>query len=298
MSDEASLQESPQVRVLGHYGALLSLVELGLGTTLQAFRIPFGGLFLSLNQGYLLTCASIKTGDPRIAYSISNVAAVMKSLAPAGNKLGPMLSLSMQGLLFSLGTRIGVNLPGLVLGSVLLSLWSFVQPVITYYLFFGDTLFEAVRILYQKTLPFHALREEDLLGSLLGLMGLKALTAIGLTFLAWRRKGDESLQERLVIFAKANPVSNQHPAVLALRDLSRPLFLASLGLTAVFLFYSQHHRSSIIWHLLRPLAVGFVFFYFSRTLTLDRWLSRLHGGPWGDFAKGCEIALGRLRKVL
>ncbi len=298
MSDKNAVERSSQTEALGHYGALLSLVELGLGTTLQAFRVPFGGLFLSLNQGYLLTCASIKTGDASIAYSISNVAAIMKSLAPAGHKLGPMLSLSMQGLLFSIGTRLGVNLPGLILGTVLLSLWSFVQPVVTYYLFFGDALLEALSYLYQKTLPFHALKKEHLLARLLGLVGLKAATAIGLTVLAWRQGGDESFQERLVVYAKARPGSAQHPALLALRDLMRPMFLASLGLTAVFLFFSQHHFSGIIWHLLRPLAVGFIFFYFSRTMTLDRWLARLHGGPWENFSKGCEIALAKIRKVL
>jgi hypothetical protein len=287
-----------KVEVLGHYGALLSLVELGLGSVLHAFRVPFGGLFLSLNQGYLLACAAIKTGDPAIGYSISNVAAILKSLAPAGNKLGPMLSLSMQGLLFRAGLVFGVNLPGLIFGMILLSLWSFIQPLVTYYLFFGDALLTALAYVYEKTLPYHGIRKEGLFMVFLAVVAAKALLAAGLAVVAWRRGGDESFHNRLAGLARAKAATAGAPALLALRDLSRPLFLASLALTGVFLFFSQHRFAEMMWYLLRPLAVGFLFFYFSRTLTIDRWLARLRGGPLAGFARGCEAALAEVRKVL
>ncbi len=84
---------------------------------------------------------------------------------------------------------------------------------------------------------------------------------------------------------------------LALRDLVRPLFLISLAATALFLYFSEHTNAERFWILLRPLAVGFVFFYFSRTLTLDRWLARLHGTRGEGFARATQKALAELRRA-
>jgi hypothetical protein len=46
---------------------------------------------------------------------------------------------------------------------------------------------------------------------------------------------------------------------------------------------------------MRPIAVGFLFFYFSRTLTLDRWLERTRGGRFESFGYACQAALERIR---
>jgi hypothetical protein len=290
---------SRKVEILGNYGALLSMIEVGLGSILHSMHVPFSGLFLSLNQGYLLCRVAILTQENWMSYSVSNIAACLKSLSPAGNKLGPMLSLSMQGLLFNLGTLIfGINPLGLIIGMILLSFWSFVQPVITYYLFFGDKLFNAAEFLYQKTLPYHGIEEKYLIWFFSGIVLLKAVAAAILAIIAWKTKGKIGYQEEWAKLAKRKPVTDQHPAILALKDLLRPIFLISLFATGMFLYFSQHKMAEIVWYLMRPVAIGFIFFYFSRTLTLDRWLLRLHGGRFESFAKGCEIALTKVRKVI
>jgi hypothetical protein len=74
---------------IGKKAALLSIVEIGLGSFLHAFSIPFAGHFLSLNQGFILTRAAIETNDRRSPGIISAVAALLKSLSPAGKKLTP-----------------------------------------------------------------------------------------------------------------------------------------------------------------------------------------------------------------
>lgn len=288
-----------KVEILGNYGALLSLIEVGIGSALHALHIPFAGIFLSLNQGYLLCRVSIKTQDRWMSYHVSNIAAVLKSLSPAGNKLGPMLSLSMQGLLFNLGTSVfGINPIGLSMGMILLSFWSFVQPLITYYLFFGEKLFNAALFLYEKTLPYHGIEEKNLFWFFIGLVGLKAIVAVGLALYAWKNKGIDLKQDNFAIERKIGINKSGSPLLLALRDLTRPLFLMSLILTGTFLVFSQHKLAEIIWYLLRPVAIGFIFFYFSRTLTLDRWLLRLHGTRFEFFAQGCQVALAKIRKVI
>jgi hypothetical protein len=292
---ESSIQKIEDV---GKYGALLSLIEVGLGSLLHSFKVPFSGLFLSLNQGYLLCRVSIKTKDRTLAYSVSNVAAVLKSLAPAGNKLGPMLSLSMQGLLFTFGLGLGINPLGLSLGMALMSLWSFIQPLVTYYLFFGDKLIDSAKFIYAKTLPFLGLTEEALWWILSIVVMAKVFLGISLALVAWKKQGEDDHQERLTYYIKPKKTQHAPPVILALKDLTRPLFVFSLGSTAIFLWFSQHPWAQILWYLMRPLAIGFIFFYISRTLTLDRWLMKLQGSRFEVFGKGCELALSRIRKLI
>ena len=307
------MKENKKVEILGHYGATLSVIEVGLGSLLHAFKIPFSGIFLSLNQGFILCRAQIVSTHEKknswIPYSISNVAAVLKSLSPAGKKLGPMLSLSMQGLLFNLGTGIfGVNLVGLFVGMALLSLWSFLQPLITYYFFFGEKLFSAAEYLFEKTLPYHHLKKESVLYIFLSVVALKIMTSFILAFIAWRMKGNriygKDYEESLMKLARERGVkkeldlNSQNALLLAFKDLLRPIFLISLFITGIFLYFSQHDYAQIIWYLMRPIAIGFIFFYFSRTLTLDRWLKRLENGRLRTFSLGCQSALTKMRTLI
>jgi hypothetical protein len=302
-------QNSARIELVGKYSAALSLIEVSLGSVLHAFHVPFSGSFLSLNQGYLLCRASVEAREKKletVGYAISNVSAVLKSLAPAGKKLGPMLSLSAQGLLFRIGEALlGANLAGWMLGMALLSLWTFLQPLVTYFLFFGSELFRALDYFVAKTLPFTGLGWRGLAWILAAVVAVKLLAALGLAWLAWRGRGRSALQDRLLAVARAQgvkPLGGEAPtrraaALLALRDLLHPLFLASLAVTVFFLAFSERGGGERFWVLLRPLAVGFVFFYFSRTLTLDRWLARLHGTRAEGFARACQRALAELRQL-
>lgn len=310
----AELTEA-RVEILGKYSAMLSVIEVALGSLLHALHMPFAGNFLSLNQGYLLCRASLEArerGTAPVGYGVSNVAAVLKSLAPAGKKLGPMLSLSVQGLLFSVGESLfGANVVGLGLGMALLSFWTFLQPLITYYLFFGSELWKAVQYLFEKSLPYTGLSLRDLAFILAGVVLVKMAAAVGLAWMACRgqKKGGgelSALQDKLLTLAKekgVNPLAGEAPPChwgalrLAVRDLFRPLFLVSLAITALFLYFSQREGGETFWILLRPLAVGFLFFYFSRTLTLDRSLARLHGTRGEAFARACQRALTELRRL-
>ena len=303
-----AMQDTRKIELVGRYSAALSLIEVALGSVLHAFHVPFSGNFLSLNQGFLLCRASVEAreeGLGSVSYGISNVSAVLKSLAPAGKKLGPMLSLSMQGFLFSAGeVLLGANLAGWMLGMALLSLWTFLQPLVTYYLFFGAELFRAVDYLVKKTLPWTGLGWREIAWIFGALVLMKMCTALFLAWAAWRSRGRSELQDRLLALAGeqgARPLEGEAPTrkaavKLALRDLFRPLFLVSLAATVFFLFLSEHSAAEKVWVLLRPLAVGFVFFYFSRTLTLDRWLARLYGTRLESFARSCQSALGQLRQ--
>lgn len=291
------IDQKRRIEILGNYGALLSIIEVGLGSLLHSFYIPFAGHLLSLNQGFLLCRVAILSNDRGLTYGVSNIAAVLKSLSPAGKKLGPMLSLSMQGLLFYIGALFGINPVGLALGMVLLSFWAFVQPLVTYYLFFGNEIINAAEFLYQKTFQYHGIKAENLLWLFVGVIVVKAMLGIVLAILAWKTQGKSDYQDSFVNYAKPKNSESGDPLILALKDLLKPIFLISLMGTAVFLYFSQHQIAEIIWYLMRPLAIGFMFFYFSRTLTLDKWLMRLENGRFHAFGEGLKLALEKIRKV-
>ena len=183
-------ENSARIELIGKYSAALSLIEVALGSILHSFHVPFSGNLLSLNQGFLLCRASVEARDKkigRVGYGISNVSAVLKSLSPAGKKLGPMLSLSVQGLLFTAGEGLlGANLAGWMLGMTLLSLWTFLQPLVTFYLFFGAELFRALNYLVEKTMPYHGLGWRQISLIFAGVVAVKVSAALFLAWLAWR----------------------------------------------------------------------------------------------------------------
>jgi hypothetical protein len=132
-------------RITGVYAGNLSRVEIGLGGILHGMKLPFAGTFLSLNQGVFLTRVvklnQLRKGSHTLAFRVSNITALLKSLSPAGKKLLPMLAISVQGLLFSMGTLLlGANLPGCFLGAVLSSLWGVFQPLAVLWVVYGFPL--------------------------------------------------------------------------------------------------------------------------------------------------------------
>lgn len=191
----------------------------------------------------------------------------------------------------------------------LLSVWTFIQPLLTYYLFFGKELVSAAEYVYQKTLPYHGLKAESLLWIFIGLVLAKMIIAVTLAIVAWRTHGEtiygKNYEESLIKLAKDkgikigdNNEKDGHAAWLAVKDLFRPLFLVSLLMTGLFLYFSQHDYAQIAWYLMRPLAIGFIFFYISRTLTLDRWLLKMENGKLRSFSLGCQTALAKIRSII
>lgn len=300
------IKADERVELIGKFATTLSLIEIGLGSLLHSFHVPFAGVFLSLNQGFLLTRAALDTRalhEKWLPYQISNVAAVLKSFSPAGKKLGPMLSLSMQGLLFNLGVFVfGVNTMGLSLGMVLLSFWGFCQPILTFYLFFGEDLFKAFDFMLTKILPYPDLVREILVKLVILVIIVKALVGILIVFFATRSEMGLNFQQKMMEVGlrkkQSSTRSQDRPFILALKDLCRPLFLVSFFMTGFFAYYTEHTEAELCWILLRPLGVGFIFFYFSRTLTVDRWLVKMENGRGKNFAMVAKNALEKVRSVL
>jgi CTP:molybdopterin cytidylyltransferase MocA len=290
--------------LIGKAAALLSLVEVGLGSALHAFHLPLSGHFLSLNQAFWLTRATRQVPrDPTAPLTISNIAATLKSLSPAGKKLTPMLAISAQGALFNLGTAVfGRNILGSALGAAISSTWAFIQPVLIYYIIFGNTLLEAGEKLYQRCQEVFHFSEDQALLFISLILIVKALLGVLAAGLAWvlpERKINR-YQDRLVSLARKTSVSpvtstSQSGSLSSVArgaafDLFRPLFFISLLLTMIFFYWAESSKATLIWMLIRPVAVGFVLFFTIRILPTEKILSKIESAGFRRFSTALRIA--------
>lgn len=280
-------------RITGFYAGALSLVEVGLGSLLHGLKIPFSGTFLSLNQGLFLTRVvklNASSRDSRfLAYQVSNTTALLKSLSPAGKKLLPMLAISAQGLLFTFGTLLlGPTLWGCLLGAALSSTWGVFQPLVVFSLVYGTTLGEEeikkILLYFEKLLGgFVSLSWESVWQIILSFLVFKACFAGALCFWGWKATfNEEDLFNKGLIklgweglpktLEKPHP---QSPFLGAFKELVRPLFLIPFLMTALFLWFAEDtSKAQMIWILLRPVAVAYLFFLAIRLFPVELWIRK------------------------
>lgn len=272
--------------LISYYASLQSLVEVGLGSFLHAFHIPFSGHALSLNQGLILTQACQKTESRKEAIAIANgisiITAILKSLSPMGKRLTPMLAISMQGVLFSLGLFIlGNNILGLILGMTLLSLWSFVQPLLFAYLFFGEKLFLAVEKLWLDLAEKLSLSPEYGIKLLIAFILLKIslgwiVAIIGWKYPTWvtEKYFTQIMKYRDFTVQKIKNKKSQTAPQGALKDLLNPWMLISLGLTIGFMILTEKSDYfQIFVYSLRVIAIAYLVFFILRAFP-QSWIKK------------------------
>lgn len=247
----------------------LSLIEVVLGSFLHAFKIPFTGHFLSLNQGLFLTRSLdqklSRFQNAKAVVEISMVVAIMKSLSPAGRKLGPMISIGMQGFLYMFGIFIfGKNLIAQMLAMILLSLWAFVQPLVTYALMYGPDFTKALEYLIsklEKHIPIS-------ITVIVIFIGTKLFIAMSIPFInRYFSRFVDSYQLKLKNLTpkKVSRVYEPNPIKGTLKDMTKPFFLLSVVLMILFFALTGSSTAIIFWKTLRALAIAFIIFFLSRS---------------------------------
>ncbi|MFN9066252.1 MAG: hypothetical protein ACK5V3_03420 [Bdellovibrionales bacterium] len=263
MSGEVNTEKTQQGRIQS--ATHLAAIEVSLGSLLHGLKVPFGGNLLSLNQG-LFFCDYLNSNPTgsrwqkaQALFEISVVVACLKSLSPAGQKLGPMVSITMQGVLFSLGILfLGAQKLGQCLAMGLLSLWSFIQPAITFIFIFGFDLQRIFKLI-----------DPDLARSvILSIVLVKILLGWALVF--WGQPLIEKIKLKKFNshgfgLSKNPQLKSKSTFLLALRDLLRPLFLISFFLVLISLYLTESSWSQIFWISLRPLGLAFLLFYLLRS---------------------------------
>lgn len=238
----------------------LSLIEVVIGSSIHALHIPFGGHFLSLNQGLFLSRflrdSTNRFNGAKMVMEVSSVTSIMKALAPVGKKLGPMISISMQGFLYMLGIlALGGGLLGQMLGMACLSVWAFIQPFITFFIIYGQDLASAIAYFNEKQGSILQI----LYWVIAGKAVLAALIPLGLRFMS-----DERIERYEKKLASMTVSDRKKKSSTALRELFRPMFLLSLALMITYFSLTGESAIAIFWKCLRALAIAFVIFYLAR----------------------------------
>lgn len=256
------------------FAARLSAVELVVGSAVHSLKIPFGGNFLSLNQGYFL-CRFVKTQTRRFtaglgAFEISLITASIKSLSVAGNKLGPMISIATQGGLFAIPICLfGNGLIGQIIGMIFLAFWSFIQPMITFFIVFGLDFARAIHASLEKLNDLGLGQDLVFLGALI-VIGLKLLIACSLPIVM--ATASESRLESYEMFLRKNLAvnlreQNQRTAFRgAIHDLMRPFSILSFLLMSLYysgMSVSGEHLDVVI-KISKSIGIAFVVFYLIR----------------------------------
>ena len=251
--------------------AQLAVTEIGLGSLGHGFKIPLTGQLLSLNQlAFLLNALNCDKLSNASVFEISGIAAVLKSFSPAGQKLGPMLSICMQGFLFWTGTAVfGRNFAGQLLGAVLLCLWAFIQPFITLLMIYGNDLVKIGEYSIKRLNEDYAFIATSLIYAVTGLLVLKLAIAIGLVIYSVTKEQEIKLISEnkisILISRQLPHGQTKNPFRAALKDLLKPVFLFSFILMLIFIWQFEGSVNLKIWLSLRPLATAFVLFYLLRS---------------------------------
>lgn len=284
---------------VGLYGAGAGGIEVTVGSVLHAGQVPLRGLALSTTQAVVMAHAGDGLGRRGRVVWVPFVAAGLKALSPAGNRLRPMLAITAQGLLFGAATRLlGWNRAGLSAAGALVGAWAGAQGFFLQYLLVGEGLLQG----YEAVAAWTAERGFGLPGLivLLGLwVGTWAVVAGGVTAWAWRRTSVAARVERaLARGAGALPRVSAAPTlgaalVGAARDLVRPSFWAPVLIVAAIVVAAGQPWERGLWIALRAATVGLVLFALARRVDPARIARRLRRrGHWGP-AEALDRALGR-----
>ena len=287
--NESEKKAMPQtLDIASRYAMQLSLMEIGLGSFLHSFHIPFSGFLLSLNQCFVLNRSLLHPQSSPSLYlpmTISNTAAVMKTLSPFGKKFAPMLALSMQGLLFNIGALIfGKNLLGRCIGSLLLSLWPMIQPVIIYGMIYGSIFLnmkDFYTLMMAKLPFFNAMNLQTIV---LGFIFVHMALSLGVCFLTQflpARILDN--YDRFLMSYNPSHLKNSSDTKKktflqksrdVLKDFISPLFLISLLLSGFFFYATLHSLEAFFFSFFRLIAIAFLTFFIIRNISTE-WCTRI-----------------------
>lgn len=170
-------------------GALWAASEIVLGSFLHNLRVPLRGHLLTLVAVALLAATRRRWPVRGVAWRAGLVAAVMKSVSPSAVLLGPMIAITMEGLLFEAGVRIGRRgALACAIGGGLAMTWTFLHQVGSLLIAFGPDLVEVYRRLVAQV---PRIAELPLGGwtPVAAVLALELAAGAGAALLGWRAAG-------------------------------------------------------------------------------------------------------------
>jgi len=136
--------QRPDWERVGKFGAGAGVLEATVGAALHTIKFPLTGMAMSSAQAAVLTVTAERLERRSRTFWVSSIASGLKALSPSGSKLGPMLAIAMQGLLYTASiTILGWNMLGAFVGGALMGAWASSQGFFVQYLMLGNGIGKA-----------------------------------------------------------------------------------------------------------------------------------------------------------
>jgi len=275
---------------IGAYGAAAGSFEASVGAALHAAQVPFRGVALSSVQSMVMTYAGDGLGTRSKIVWVPFISAGMKALSPSGNRLNPMLAISVQGILFTAATAIfGWNVVGIMLGGFLVGAWAAAQGVLLQILFVGGDLVHMYDIVLQWIARFLHLPPLGLIGLLVVWSSLAGIFSSAVTFYAYARRHrtparlQRLLSQGATMFAREDSKRSWKMIVKqSIHDLIRPFFWIPIAILIVLVLVSGSSLENAFWIAVRAATIAMVFFSLARAFDPRSFLIWLRKrGYWG-----------------
>ena len=119
-------------------GSLWAASEIVLGSFLHNARVPLSGEFLTAIGIAILVAGHRLWPERGLLWRSGLVCAAMKAISPSAVIFGPMIAISMEGLLMETGVRLfGVNPAGYLLGGGLAMSWPLAHKAANLLVYYG-----------------------------------------------------------------------------------------------------------------------------------------------------------------
>jgi hypothetical protein len=285
---------------LGLYGGACGGVEMTVGGALHAAKIPMRGMLLSSVQAAMMVYAGSGLNQPGRVVWVPFISAGLKALSPAGSRVRPMVAIVMQGLLFG-GTvqALGWNVLALGLGGALVGVWSATQGFVLQYLMMGQEMVKA----YDSMVLWLAQKWSITAPGLPWLVGawalLHAAVSAGATLIAWRMRRPPAMLQNIIDRENAGAASRTSAQPFPRRPASRWRefahwqFWLPLLVVASILLSTGGTWESVLWLVLRFVAVALVLMAVVSALRPARWAEQLRRYGWWGPAVAMGGALSR-----
>lgn len=267
--------ERPDWERIGKFGAGAGGLEMSVGAALHTYRFPLTGLAMSTTQTAVMTVAGDGLVEPGRVVWVSFISAGLKAFSPSGSRIGAMIAITVQGLLYSLSTRIlGWNGVGIALGGALVGAWAATQGFFVQYLLLGRGLEKAYDEVANWVRQRIHLELPGLVGLVAAVVIVYALVGGTVGFVAWKRRS--RLRDRMEGWLTRQGVAKRRKKFPI--GLFVPLFIV-----AGILLSAGNSFSSVAMIVLRALAIGFLLFALVQRwnpVKLLKFLNRT--GRWGQ----------------
>ncbi len=270
---------------VGVYGTGAGGIEASVGSAFHTFKFPLTGLVMSSTQMVVMSIAAEKLQRRERVVWVSMISAGLKALSPSGSRLGPMLAITVQGILGTAAYRVlGWNRVGAFAAGALACAWAGLQGLLIQYLLLGGNLqkaFDAVAKWVRDTLHVPT---PGLIACVVAVAAVYALIGGSVTTWAWGRRNKLEARVDAAIHKSSGKIAQRvhKPFWKSVLDLFRPSFLLPTLIVGAILFAAGGNLSDLAWIALRTFAVGLALLGVVKWIDpigFVRWMKKR--GKWG-----------------